>query len=182
MYYSALFLVLFYFLRVFKTVRSKLKSPCLRRTAHAEEFWLACSSPVTSSESCSFLKHPRSARKWRHKMRYVGGSETGAKTSSKVLTFCWPCISVHLSHYLTKLMHKICFKISFISCLYMFRAHVLIIRRSKLYYTASGIVTPVHETATYRYDNTRRCIIQFWFPDDEHMVLEPCRGMKYNLL
>jgi len=48
----------------------------------------------------------------------------------------------------------------FISCLYMFRAHVLIIRRSKLHYTASGIITPiggrlvhkctpVHQTATY---------------------------------
>jgi len=31
----------------------------------------------------------------------------------------------------------------FISCLYMFRAHVLIIRKSKLHYTASGIFTPV---------------------------------------
>ena len=40
-------------------------------------------------------------------------------------------------------MHKICSTISFISCLYMFRAHVLIIRRSKLHYTASGIITPV---------------------------------------
>ena len=39
-------------------------------------------------------------------------------------------------------MHKICFTISFISCLYMFRAYVLIIRRSKLHYTASGIITP----------------------------------------
>ena len=29
----------------------------------------------------------------------------------------------------------------FISCLYMFRAHVLNIRRSKLHYTASGIIT-----------------------------------------
>jgi len=38
-----------------------------------------------------------------------------------------------LSQYLTNLMHKICFTISFISCLYMFRAHVLIIRRSKLH-------------------------------------------------
>jgi len=36
---------------------------------------------------------------------------------------------VYLSQYLTNLMHKICFTISFISCLYMFRAHVLIIRR-----------------------------------------------------
>ena len=30
----------------------------------------------------------------------------------------------------------------FISCLYMFRAHVLIIR-SKLHYAASGIITPI---------------------------------------
>ena len=29
----------------------------------------------------------------------------------------------------------------FISSLYMIRAHVLIVRRSKLYYTASGIIT-----------------------------------------
>ena len=29
----------------------------------------------------------------------------------------------------------------FLSCLYMFRAHVLIARRSKLYYTVSGIIT-----------------------------------------
>ena len=68
----------------------------------------------------------------------------------------------HLSQYLTNLMHKICFTISFISCLYMFRAHVLIIMRSKLYYTASGIIT-------YRCDDTRGCVIQFWPPDDEHM-------------
>jgi len=27
----------------------------------------------------------------------------------------------------------------------------------------------VHETATYRCDDTRCCIIQFWPPDDEHM-------------
>ena len=31
----------------------------------------------------------------------------------------------------------------FISCLYMFRAHVLIIMRSKFHYTASGIITPI---------------------------------------
>jgi len=63
-------------------------------------------------------------------------------------------------------MHKICFTISFISCLYMFRAHVLIITRSKLHYTASGIITPVggrpvHQTATYSCDDTRGCVMQF---------------------
>jgi len=91
----------------------------------------------------------------------------------------------HLSQYLTNLMHKIFFTISFISCHYMFRAHVLIIRRSKLYYTASGIVTPIggrlahvlstcahHQEVkivlhslwyhyTYRCDDTRGCVMQF---------------------
>jgi len=42
----------------------------------------------------------------------------------------------------------------------MFRAHVL-------------IITPivgrlVHETANYRCDDTRGCVMQFWPPDDEH--------------
>ena len=40
-------------------------------------------------------------------------------------------------------MHKICFTISFISCLYMFRTHVLIVRKSKLHYKASGIITAI---------------------------------------
>ena len=79
-----------------------------------------------------------------------------------------------------------CFTISFISCLYVFRAHLLIIRRSKLHYTASGIhhnyrwptraqvqtsplSQPAHRTATYWCDDTRGCVLQFWPPDDEHM-------------
>ena len=28
---------------------------------------------------------------------------------------------------------------------------------------------PVHETATYRCDDTRGCVMQFWPPDDEHI-------------
>ena len=56
----------------------------------------------------------------------------------------------------------------------MFRTQVLIVRRAKLYYTVSGIVIPiggrpVHGTATYKYDDTRDCIIKFCPPDDEHM-------------
>jgi len=39
---------------------------------------------------------------------------------------------------------------------------------------------PVHQTATYRCDDTRGCVMQFWPPDDEHMVLESCRGMKWT--
>ena len=49
---------------------------------------------------------------------------------------------------------------------YVFGAHVLIISRSKLHYTASGIISliggrPVHEAATYRCDDTRGYVIQF---------------------
>ena len=55
----------------------------------------------------------------------------------------------------------------------MFRAYVLIVRRAKLYYTVSGIVTPILYSLryyhTYRCDNTRDYIIQFCPPDDEHM-------------
>ena len=68
-------------------------------------------------------------------------------------------------------MHKICFTISLFHASTCFEDHVLIVRRSKLYYTASGIITlidgrpvhmvervlswvlsqPVHGTATYYY-------------------------------
>jgi len=49
---------------------------------------------------------------------------------------------VYLSQ-LTNLLHKICFTISLFDASTCFEHHVLIIRRSKLYYTASGIITPI---------------------------------------
>ena len=73
-------------------------------------------------------------------------------------------------------MHKILFYNKFI-CFYMFRALCANHQISKMYYTASGIITPVggrpvhrlredfsqpvHGTATYRCDDIRCCIIQF---------------------
>ena len=64
----------------------------------------------------------------------------------------------------------------------------------KLYYTVSGIITPiggcpvhrltedwmesVHGTATYRCDDTRDCIIQFLPSWRWAHVLEACRGLK----
>ena len=33
----------------------------------------------------------------------------------------------------------------------------------------------VHRAATYRFDDTRCCIIELWSPDGEHIVLETCR-------
>ena len=87
------------------------------------------------------------------RMRNVSDRSCGENQNTHfVFMFCWPCISVYLSRYLTNLMHKICFTISFISCLYMFWAHVLIIRRSKLHYTASGVYfMPVHVSSTCAY-------------------------------
>jgi len=77
--------------------------------------------------------------------------------------FCWPCISVYLTQYLTNLMHKICFAISFISCLYMFRA--LCARHQEV----KNALHSLWYHHTYRCDDTRGCVIQFWPPDDEHM-------------
>ena len=74
----------------------------------------------------------------------------------------------------------------------MFRAHVLIVRRSKLYYTASGVITLKQESGLkllkitkitkiqfYKYEHiVVKFVCEFWPPGDEHMVLETRRGMK----
>ena len=52
-----------------------------------------------------------------------------------------------------------------ISFLYMFRAYVLIVRRSELYYTVSGIITPIGGHPVHRLR-------------EDSLVLETCRGMK----
>ena len=71
-----------------------------------------------------------------------------------------------VSSHLSQPVHGTCFE-----------HHVLIIRRTTLYYTASGIIRPiwgrrVHGTATYKCYDTRCCIVQFCPPDDEHMCLK----------
>jgi len=50
-------------------------------------------------------------------------------------------------------MHKFLFYNKLISCLYMFRKHVLIIRRSKLHFTASDIITPIGGRLLQRLQN-----------------------------
>jgi len=49
----------------------------------------------------------------------------------------------YLSQYLTNLMHKICFTISFISCLYMFRAHVLETYYKTRFCASSWLITKI---------------------------------------
>jgi len=80
------------------------------------------------------------------------------------LTFCWPCcISVYLSQYLTNLMHKIFFHNKFyfmplqVSSTCAHHQEVKIALHSLWYHHS------------YRFDDTRGCVMQFWPPDDEHM-------------
>jgi len=47
-------------------------------------------------------------REERPDVKFEGDDET---EEMQILTFCWPCISVYLSQYLTNLLHKICFTI-----------------------------------------------------------------------
>jgi len=93
-------------------------------------------------------------------------------------------------------MHKFLFYNKFIICLYMFRglcAHhqeVKIVLYSIWYHhtcrwpsdaqVERGLSQPVHRTATYRCDDSICCIIQFSPPDDEHILLETCRGIQWT--
>ena len=56
-------------------------------------------------------------------------------------------LTVHFSIFILVInqlyAQRFCFTTSIYRSLYMFRAYVLIIRRSKLHYTASGINTPI---------------------------------------
>ena len=95
---------------------------------------------------------------------------------------------------INQLNAQIFFYNKFISSLYMFRApcahhqEVKIVLYSIWYHHTcwwpSGtpveirvVSQPVQGTATYRCDDTSCCVIQFWPPDDEHIVLETCRGI-----
>ena len=62
-------------------------------------------------------------------------------------------LTVHLDIFIsvfTQLYAQNLFHNTFISCLYIFGAHGLIIRRSKLHYTASGIIKPIGGLCTRR--------------------------------
>ena len=87
---------------------------------------------------------------------------------------------------------KSCFLISLLHSSTCFEHCCARHQEVKFYYTASGIITlcrwppgahvlsqPVHGTATYRCDDTRCCIIQFWPPDDEH---NSARNMQRNII
>ena len=105
-----------------------------------------------STTTCSGVKRPSSGQHYTKlfiKVQYSAIPHHAAITwHSKMSIY-----ASYLSQYLTNLMHKICFTINFISCLYMFRAHVLIIRRSKLHYTASGIITPIGQQNVKKYSS-----------------------------
>ena len=69
-------------------------------------------------------------------------------------------------------MHKILLYNKFISCLYVFQAPCARRQDVKI------VLYSLWYHHTYMCDDTRDCIIQFWRPHDEHIVLETCRGMK----
>ena len=96
----------------------------------------------------------------------------------KLTTLIQPCffyvlLTVHLSIFISVInqiyAQNFCFTISLFHASTCFEHYVLIMRRSKLCYTACGIITPVggrpvhrlRETATYRCDDTTGCLMQF---------------------
>ena len=89
----------------------------------------------------------------------------------RILIFCWPCISIYLFLNINHL-DALNFYNKFISSLYMFRAHVLIVRRAKI------VLYSLRYRQTYRCDDTRDCTIKFLPSWRWAHVLETCRGLK----
>ena len=78
---------------------------------------------------------------------------------------------MHLSQYFTNFMHKICFTISFF---FSMPLHV-----SSTCAHHQEVKIPLHYLwfhQTYRCDNTRGCVMEFWPPDDEHMCSKHVKG------
>jgi len=73
-------------------------------------------------------------------------SDTSCGESSNTFIFFDVLLTVHLSIFIlviSQLDAKICLRISLFHACTCFEHHVLIVRRSKLDYTASGIITPI---------------------------------------
>ena len=123
-------------------------------------------------------------------------SQSFYTNETNFIVFFYVLLTVHLSIILVINQlnaQNLVFLISLLYASTFFEHYVLIIRRSKLCYTASVIVTPCRWPSGAQVerglctgrpptecDDTRCCIIQFWPPDDEHMMLETCRGIKWT--
>ena len=99
----------------------------------------------------------------------------------QILLFFYVLLTVYLSLFILVInqldAQNFCFTISLFHTSTCFEHHVLIIRRSILYYTASGIITPIGGRPVHRLrqsslnlytgrpptecDDTKCCIIQF---------------------
>jgi len=75
-----------------------------------------------------------------------------------------------------KKMYKFFFYNKFVIFLYMFRAQLCSSSGGQI---VSHTIWYRHTEITHLFqcDDTRCCIIKFWPPDDEHIVLETCRGI-----
>ena len=78
----------------------------------------------------------------------------------------------YLSQYLTNLIHKILFHNKFyfmplhVSSTFAHQEVKIALHSLWVHHTYRW---PSRAPATYRCDNTRGCVMQFWPPDDEHM-------------
>jgi hypothetical protein len=107
--------------------------------------------------------------------------------------FFYVLLTVHLSiNLVINQLNEQIFVLYYYNACTCFQHYVFITRRSKLYYTATGIITLCRWPSGAHFerglnlctgpppaecDDTSCCIIQFSPSDDEHIVLETCRGI-----
>ena len=98
---------------------------------------------------------------------------------SKKYKFFDVLLTVHLSIFISvfnQLDAQNLFHSKFISCLYMFRALCAHHQEVKI------MLYSLWYHHTYRCDDTRGCIMQFWPPDDEHMCSKHVKAWNKTYL
>jgi len=118
----------------------------------------------------------------------TGNSTVLSLLSEQIYIFFNVLLTVHLSIFILVINQLnaqilVLYIIRFIICLHMFRAlcahhqEVKIVLYSIWYHHTCRWPSGARDGHLQVWWS-RSCIIQFWPPDDEHMVLETCRGMK----
>jgi len=103
-------------------------------------------------------------------------------TSNKEKTIC-PTSSPYTSHHVRdKVSHQIRAKHATFVLLLLYTRSYKVSKPASLHMQlVTGVLSqPVHGTATYRRDDTRDCIVQFWPPDDKHVC--PKHVEAWNIL
>jgi len=170
-------------------IAKKLKTiPILDKLLEYKRSWIQHVNIMPRNRLPRVIKHYSPSGRRNHEIPLKRLLDTWDRNGSTSGPTPWK-IYDDINLVINKLNAQILVLNKFIIFLYMFRglcAHyreVKIVLYSIWYHhtcrwpSGAQVVQPMERMATYRVWYTRCCIVQFWPPDDEHIVLETCRGI-----